>query len=172
MLLKKPSSDSLRDPPVSLRLGHVRVLTTHRVVIHYAHAASLPRGEGKGVIHICTVADNPEPPLCKGRWHAAGVTEGLSQCSQNTLFSLLFTASADRFWRRSDTNEMSEKNRIFSKNPAVFQKNGGYFHYASPVGANSCRLRRSARAIGKEGVMSDSRGRLSLHWDIVFRRGE
>ena len=27
---------------VSLRLGHVRVLTVHRTVIHYAHAASLP----------------------------------------------------------------------------------------------------------------------------------
>ena len=26
-----------------LRFGHVRVLTTHRVVIHCAHAASLPR---------------------------------------------------------------------------------------------------------------------------------
>ena len=27
---------------VSLRLGHARVLTSHRDVIHYAHAASLP----------------------------------------------------------------------------------------------------------------------------------
>ena len=27
---------------VSLRLGHVRVLTYHRYVIHYPHAASLP----------------------------------------------------------------------------------------------------------------------------------
>ena len=36
----------LTAPPVSLRLGHARVLTTHCVVIHYAHAASLPTGEG------------------------------------------------------------------------------------------------------------------------------
>ena len=28
---------------ISLRLGHVRVLTCHRHVIHYPHAASLPR---------------------------------------------------------------------------------------------------------------------------------
>ena len=33
-------------PPVSLRLGHARVLTVHRTVIHYAHAASLPEGRG------------------------------------------------------------------------------------------------------------------------------
>ncbi len=30
--------------PVSLRLGHARVLTVHRTVIHYARAASLPPG--------------------------------------------------------------------------------------------------------------------------------
>ena len=33
-------------PPVSLRLGHTRVLTSHRDVIHCARAASLPTGEG------------------------------------------------------------------------------------------------------------------------------
>ena len=32
--------------PVSLRLGHARVLTTHRVAIHCARAASLPREAG------------------------------------------------------------------------------------------------------------------------------
>ena len=31
-----------RGPPVSLRLGHATALTTHRVVIHYRVAASLP----------------------------------------------------------------------------------------------------------------------------------
>ena len=36
----------LTAPPVSLRLGHARVLTVHRTVIHYAHAASLPEGRG------------------------------------------------------------------------------------------------------------------------------
>ena len=36
--------------PVSLRLGHVRVLTMHRIVIHCAHAASLP---GKGLMTVC-----------------------------------------------------------------------------------------------------------------------
>ena len=30
---------------VSLRLGHTRVLTCHRHVIHYARAASLPPGD-------------------------------------------------------------------------------------------------------------------------------
>ena len=35
---------SLRDS-VSLRLGHTRVLTCHRHVIHYARAASLPPGD-------------------------------------------------------------------------------------------------------------------------------
>ena len=29
---------------VSLRLGHAHVLTTHRVIIHCARAASLPKG--------------------------------------------------------------------------------------------------------------------------------
>ena len=33
-------------PPVSLRLGHVRVLTVSQTVIHCAHAASLPIGRG------------------------------------------------------------------------------------------------------------------------------
>ena len=41
---------------VSLRLGHARVLTTHRVVIHYAHAASLPHGEGEALLEIAEEA--------------------------------------------------------------------------------------------------------------------
>ena len=41
-----PLPSAIRLTPVSLRLGHARVLTTHRVVIHYARAASLPQGEG------------------------------------------------------------------------------------------------------------------------------
>ena len=35
-------SSTASGPPVSLRLGHARVLTSHRDVIHCAHAASLP----------------------------------------------------------------------------------------------------------------------------------
>ena len=41
----KPSP-SASPPPVSLRLGHTRGLTTHRVVIQDPRAASLPRGRG------------------------------------------------------------------------------------------------------------------------------
>ena len=38
-------------PSVSLRLGHARVLTVHRTVIHYARAASLPiKGKAYGGI--------------------------------------------------------------------------------------------------------------------------
>ena len=33
-----------RADSVSLWLGHTLVLTTHRVVVHYARAASLPKG--------------------------------------------------------------------------------------------------------------------------------
>ena len=46
-------TDALRPTPhhprtagaVSPRLGHARVLTVHRTVIHYTRAASLPQGE-------------------------------------------------------------------------------------------------------------------------------
>ena len=37
LLFRQPSAAT-----VSLRLGHARVLTSHRDVIHCAHAASLP----------------------------------------------------------------------------------------------------------------------------------
>ena len=39
-------SPSASPPPVSLRLGHTRGLTTHRVVIQDPRAASLPNGGG------------------------------------------------------------------------------------------------------------------------------
>ncbi len=35
-----------KSSPFSLRLGHARVLTSHRDVIHYAHAASLLHEHG------------------------------------------------------------------------------------------------------------------------------
>ena len=34
-------------PPVSLRLGHAAVLTSHCDVIHFRVAATLPTGEGE-----------------------------------------------------------------------------------------------------------------------------
>ena len=41
--IRFPPHPSATLTPVSLRLGHARVLTVHRTVIHYARAASLPR---------------------------------------------------------------------------------------------------------------------------------
>ena len=38
---------------VSLRLGHITALTTHRVVIHYRDAATLPQGEA---LRLCRSA--------------------------------------------------------------------------------------------------------------------
>jgi len=40
------SAERLVKPPVSLRLGPVRVLSVHRTLIHSPHAAPLPAGEG------------------------------------------------------------------------------------------------------------------------------
>ena len=40
------SAERLVKPPVSLRLGPVRVLSVHRTLIHCPHAAPLPAGEG------------------------------------------------------------------------------------------------------------------------------
>ena len=42
LLFRQPSAAT-----VSPRLGHARVLTSHRDVIHCAHAASLPRRPAK-----------------------------------------------------------------------------------------------------------------------------
>ena len=54
------SSTAVAVPLVSLRLGHARVLTPPRGVIHYARAASLPTGEGFGlcVALICAPPHN------------------------------------------------------------------------------------------------------------------
>ena len=42
-----------REEQFSLRLGHARVLTPHRGVIHYARAASLPPLQGLCVFSLC-----------------------------------------------------------------------------------------------------------------------
>jgi hypothetical protein len=53
-------------PPVSLRLGHARVLTPHCGVIHYAHVASLPQGKAqyKSSFHLLKCY------FCKSLWQS------------------------------------------------------------------------------------------------------
>ena len=42
-----------REEQFSLRLGHTRVLTSHRDVIHYARVASLPPLQKMGTFAVC-----------------------------------------------------------------------------------------------------------------------
>ena len=49
----------------SLWLGHARVLTPHRGVIHYARAASLPLGGSLGKIRIKTKVNRKETARCR-----------------------------------------------------------------------------------------------------------
>ena len=46
-----------RDVEFSLRLGHTRVLTSHRDVIHYARVASLPLPYKDCAFVVCATVD-------------------------------------------------------------------------------------------------------------------
>ena len=63
------SSVTLRATPFSLWLGHARVLTALRAVIHSPHAASLPTGEGwrKSLLSSAHKLNSRPPTLLCGR---------------------------------------------------------------------------------------------------------
>jgi len=76
--------------PVSLRLGHARVLTTHRVAIHCARAASLPREAGFHREAISSTEGGFLPPT-------ADLIE------KSTAYAVLFSTPAEPCNRRLGT---------------------------------------------------------------------
>ena len=99
------------------------------------------------VIGCRTVANTPKPPLCKGRWHAkrdGGIVVGAT-CRKRRVVR--------------DIGEMGD----ISGRDAASGRTSSPTRTSSSVGADSCRLRRSARDIKKEGgYFSGCRGRQPL----------
>ena len=79
-----------RAPPVSLRLGHARVLTTHRVVIHCAHAAPLPLEKANVEYRLATPERSGENSnqTCRDRRPRLSVLFWLKRSFRVVVFSL------------------------------------------------------------------------------------